>query len=86
MFLLGAAPGGGRGGGGGGGGGDRERSILDRLGPAPSTGGHGNPSGGHGNTYGSSGHGNTYGLSSQFLESLGIEGPLNTRVFVANVS
>ena len=30
--------------------------------------------------------GNTYGLSTQFLESLGITGPLVTRIFVANVS
>lgn len=51
-------------------GGDRERSIMDRLGPQPA----------------SSGFGNTYGLSTQFLESLGIDGPLHTRVFVANVS
>ena len=29
---------------------------------------------------------NTYGLSPQFLESLGITGPLSSRVFVANVS
>ncbi|XP_063982564.1 myelin expression factor 2 [Diachasmimorpha longicaudata] len=29
--------------------------------------------------------GNTYGLSTQFLESLGINGPLVTRVFVANL-
>ncbi|XP_031781762.1 myelin expression factor 2 isoform X2 [Nasonia vitripennis] len=29
--------------------------------------------------------GNTYGLSTQFLESLGIIGPLVTRVFVANL-
>jgi len=65
------------GGGGGGGGGrerdrgnDRDRSVMDRLGPQAS----------------SSGYGNTYGLSSQFLESLGIDGPLHTRVFVANVS
>lgn len=37
---------------------------------------------------GSSGQkwGNTYGLSPQFLESLWINGPLVTRVFVANVS
>ena len=34
----------------------------------------------------SSMYGNTYGLSPQFLESLGIDGPLHTRVFVANVS
>lgn len=30
-------------------------------------------------------YGNTYGLSSQFLESLGIDGPLISRVFVSNV-
>lgn len=29
--------------------------------------------------------GNTYGLSTQFLESLGINGPLVTKVFVANL-
>lgn len=29
---------------------------------------------------------NTYGLSTSFLESLGIQGPLHTKVFVANVS
>lgn len=29
--------------------------------------------------------GNTYGLSTQFLETLGINGSLSTRVFVANV-
>lgn len=29
---------------------------------------------------------NTYGLNVSFLESLGIEGPLVNRVFVANVS
>ncbi|XP_014205091.1 myelin expression factor 2 isoform X2 [Copidosoma floridanum] len=29
--------------------------------------------------------GNTYGLSTQFLESLGINGPLVTRIFVANL-
>ena len=28
---------------------------------------------------------NTYGLSPQFLESLGIRGPLNNRIFVANL-
>lgn len=30
--------------------------------------------------------GNTYGLSTVFLESLGINGPLVSKVFVANVS
>lgn len=30
--------------------------------------------------------GNTYGLSPAFLESLNINGPLITKVFVANVS
>lgn len=29
--------------------------------------------------------GNTYGLSPQFLENLGISGPLTNRVFIANV-
>lgn len=29
---------------------------------------------------------NTYGLSPQFLESLGIRGPLINRIFVANVN
>lgn len=28
----------------------------------------------------------TYGLSTKFLEGLGIQGPLHTKVFVANVS
>lgn len=35
---------------------------------------------------GSVNYGNTYGLSTHFLESLGIDMPLHTRVFVANVS
>jgi len=35
---------------------------------------------------GQQGYGNTYGLSPQFLESLGIDGPLHTRIFVANLS
>lgn len=29
---------------------------------------------------------NTYGLSIKFLEGLGIQGPLHTRIFIANVS
>lgn len=29
---------------------------------------------------------NTYGLSPQFLDSLGISGPIFSRIFVANVS
>ena len=32
------------------------------------------------------GYGNTYGLSPQFLESLGIDSSLHTRLFVANLS
>lgn len=32
-----------------------------------------------------SNYGNTYGLSPQFLESLGIHGPLINKIFVANV-
>ncbi len=35
---------------------------------------------------GGGGGGNTYGLSPQFLESLDIDGPLHTRIFIANVS
>jgi hypothetical protein len=31
-------------------------------------------------------HGNTYGLSQQFLETLGIDGQLVSKVFVSNVS
>ena len=31
-------------------------------------------------------YGNTYGLSTRFLESLGIDSPLHTRVFVANLA
>lgn len=58
---------------------------------APSGGGGGGSSGGGGGGGGGGGaggdnkFGNTYGLSTQFLESLGINGPLVTRVFVANV-
>lgn len=29
---------------------------------------------------------NTYGLSTSFLESLSIQGPLHNKVFIANVS
>lgn len=65
-----SAPSGGGGGGGAGGGG---------------SGGGGVSSGGGGGG-GDNKFGNTYGLSTQFLESLGINGPLVTRVFVANVS
>jgi hypothetical protein len=39
-----------------------------------SNAGQGDPSGGQGG-----GYGNTYGLSPQFLENLGIDGPLHTR-------
>ena len=39
-----------------------------------------------GNTDPASKYGNTYGLNVQFLESLGIDGPLVSKVFVANVS
>lgn len=37
------------------------------------------------NNQGGGKYGNTYGLSQQFLESLGIEGPLIAKVFVSNV-
>jgi len=64
--------GGGRRGGGGGGDRDRDRD-RDRGGNSMSGGGahFGN---------------NTYGLSPQFLESLGIDGPLHNRLFIANLS
>ena len=42
--------------------------------------------GDHNNTPPSNKWGNTYGLSPQFLESLNINGPLISKVFVANVS
>ncbi|XP_078052632.1 heterogeneous nuclear ribonucleoprotein rumpelstiltskin isoform X2 [Augochlora pura] len=45
----------------------------------------GGGSGGGGGGGGDNKFGNTYGLSTQFLESLGINGPLVTRVFVANL-
>ena len=48
---------------------------MGMMGPAP--GGGGGPPGRLGNTY---------GLSVGFLESLGVEGPLNSRLFVANLS
>ncbi len=65
---------GGGGGGGGGGGRDRDRHSLDRGRDRGSSMGGGG-----------GGYGNTYGLSPQFLESLGIDGPLHTRLFVANL-
>ena len=41
---------------------------------------------GHGGGASVADFGNTYGLSVKFLDSLGIDGPLHTRVFVANLS
>ena len=66
----------GGGGGGGGGGGRRNRSVSPRR-----HGGGGQGGGGSGMM----GFGNTYGLSARFLESLGIDSELHTRVFVANL-
>jgi hypothetical protein len=80
---IGSSSGGGGGGGGGGGSGGRMRDEpRGKWDPIPSLA----PSlsaavGGTGQKWG-----NTYGLSPQFLESLWINGPLVTRVFVANVS
>ena len=70
---------GGSAGAGGGGRSDRERSDRgpDRRDRRDHSSNMGPPSGGYGNTY---------GLSPQFLESLGIDGPLHTRLFVANLS
>ena len=64
---------------GGGGRSDRERSDRgpDRRDRRDHSSNMGPPAGGYGNTY---------GLSPQFLESLGIDGPLHTRLFVANLS
>merc|ERR1719189_2137008 len=61
------------GGGGGGGRGDSSRRSVGPMG--------GNMGGG-----GGGGLGNTFGLSPQFLDSLGINCPLNTKVFVANLA
>ena len=62
----------------GGGRSDRERSDRgsDRRDRRDHSSNMGPPAGGYGNTY---------GLSPQFLESLGIDGPLHTRLFVANL-
>ena len=70
---------GGSSGAGGGGRSDRERSDRgpDRRDRRDHSSNMGPPAGGYGNTY---------GLSPQFLESLGIDGPLHTRLFVANLS
>ncbi len=65
---------------GGGAGRDRERDRERRRDDRSSMGGGGGGGGGGG------AYGNTYGLSPQFLDSLGVEGPLHTRLFVANVS
>lgn len=61
----------GGGGGGGGGGGRRDRDD-DRISGRDDGGGF-NPDF------------NTYGLSIKFLEGLGIQGPLHTRIFIANL-
>ncbi len=66
-----------------GGGGDRDRDRdRDRRRDRDSHGG----GGGGGGAGGGGGYGNTYGLSPEFLSSLGIDGPLHTRLFVVNVS
>lgn len=73
-------------------GGGRQNMSVPSSAGGGGGGGGGGGSGGGGGGGGSGGgggdnkFGNTYGLSTQFLESLGINGPLVTRVFVANVS
>merc|ERR1719312_1230506 len=62
----------------------RDRPSFD-VGMMGGGGGGGSRSGGNGGGGGVN-FGNTYGLSARFLESLGIDGPLHTRVFVANLS
>ncbi|XP_012268879.1 myelin expression factor 2 isoform X2 [Athalia rosae] len=72
---------------------NNDRGRDDRFRDAPRSGNVGRqnmptPGGGGGGGGGGVGDvkfGNTYGLSTQFLESLGISGPLVTRVFVANL-
>ncbi|XP_043276803.1 myelin expression factor 2 [Venturia canescens] len=59
--------------------------ALNIGGGNSSGGGGGGLGGGGGGGSGDNKFGNTYGLSTQFLESLGINGPLVTRVFVANL-
>lgn len=49
-------------------------------------GGGNSGGGGHMNNDYDGGGYNTYGLSTSFLESLGIQGPLHNKVFIANVS
>ena len=53
---------------------DRGRSSMGGI------GGGGGGGGGGGIDFG-----DTYGLSPQFLDSLGIDGPLHTRLFIANL-
>jgi len=68
------------GGGGGGGGGYVNQNRMQGMQDMSVGGGSGPSMGG-----GPVNYGNTYGLSIAFLESLGINGPLNTKVFVANL-
>jgi RNA recognition motif-containing protein len=63
---------------------DRDRD--DRRDHSVNRSGGGGRGGGGGGGGGGGAYGNTYGLSPQFLESLGIDGPLHTRLFVANLS
>ena len=44
------------------------------------------PNDGFGNDFRSEPPFNTYGLNPEFLKSLGINGPLNNKVFISNVS
>ena len=59
-----------------GGGGGRDHSDRDRAGRGRMAMG-----GGGGGNYGQ-----TYGLSPQFLSSLGIDGPIHNRIFIANLA
>jgi RNA recognition motif-containing protein len=71
---------------------DKQGRIVGRSGVGDRGGGDrrgGGPAGHHESMGGGLGPGgdmgNTYGLSPQFLASLNIQGPLHTRVFVANM-
>ncbi|XP_070166261.1 myelin expression factor 2 [Polyergus mexicanus] len=67
------------------GGGRQNMSAPSGGGGGGGSSGGGGGGGGGGGSGGDNKFGNTYGLSTQFLESLGINGPLVTRVFVANL-
>jgi len=66
---------------------DKERFRTRERSNAPAQGGSRGGDGGQGGAGGGVvDYGNTYGLSVRFLESLGINVPLNQRIFVSNLA